>query len=137
MILNDNNKDYKIEVYTTSLMLIIANADENIDSNEINTIKDIIADFYDTDNKAINDILENAQNLVEDSTDVYQIGSFLNEKLSKQDRIDLICCIFEVAYSDNNLDFTEKHLISKIANIFNLNKLELLEAKQEIEKYLE
>ena len=46
MILNDNNKDYKIQVYTCALMIIIASADENLEVEEINVIKDIISDFY-------------------------------------------------------------------------------------------
>ena len=40
-------------------------------------------------------------------------ASFINEELSKQDKVDLIYCIFEVAYSDNNFHFMEKHLIDK------------------------
>ena len=136
MILMDNNKDYKIEVYTSALMLMIASADEHVDDNEISTIKDIITDFYDTDMEMAEKILIDAYKVIEESTDIYQIGSFLNEKLSKQDKIDLICCIFEVAYSDKNLHFMEKHLVDKISNIFNLNRSELLKAKQDIEKYL-
>ena len=132
----DNNKDYKIEVYTSALMLMIASADEHVDDNEISTIKDIITDFYDTDMEMAEKILIDAYKVIEESTDIYQIGSFLNEKLSKQDKIDLICCIFEVAYSDKNLHFMEKHLVDKISNIFNLNRSELLKAKQDIEKYL-
>lgn len=137
MILMDNNKDYKIEVYTSALMLMIASADDHIDDNEIDTIRDIISDFYDIDIETTKKILIDAYKVIEESTDVYQIGSFLNEHLSKQDKIDLICCVFEVAYSDENLHFMEKHLADKISNIFNLNKAELLKAKQEIEKYLE
>ena len=136
MILKDNNKDYKIEIYTSALMLMIASADEHVDDNEISTIKDIITDFYDTDMEMAEKILIDAYKVIEESTDIYQIGSFLNEKLSKQDKIDFICCIFEVAYSDKNLHFMEKHLVDKISNIFNLNRSELLKAKQDIEKYL-
>ena len=136
MILKDNNKDYKIEIYTSALMIMIASADEHVDDNEISTIKDIITDFYDTDMEMAENILIDAYKVIEESTDIYQIGSFLNEKLSKQDKIDLICCIFEVAYSDKNLHFMEKHLVDKISNIFNLNRSELLKAKQDIEKYL-
>ncbi len=136
MILKDNNKDYKIEIYTSALMIMIASADEHVDDNEISTIKDIITDFYDTNMEMAEKILIDAYKVIEESTDIYQIGSFLNEKLSKQDKIDLICCIFEVAYSDKNLHFMEKHLVDKISNIFNLNRSELLKAKQDIEKYL-
>ena len=53
MILNDNNKDYKIQVYTCALMTIIASADEKLEEEEINVIKDIISDFYSLEIEAI------------------------------------------------------------------------------------
>ena len=137
MILNDNNKDYKIQVYTCALMIIIASADENLEAEEINVIKDIISDFYSLEIEIIEKIMNDAQIVIDDSIDIYQIGSFINKELSKQDKIDLIYCIFEIAYSDNDLHFMEKHLIDKIANIFNLNKSEIFKAKKEIQKYLQ
>ena len=137
MILNDNNKDYKIQVYTCALMIIIASADENLEAEEINVIKDIISDFYSLEIEIIEKIMRDAQIVIDDSIDIYQIGSFINKELSKQDKIDLIYCIFEIAYSDNDLHFMEKHLIDKIANIFNLNKSEIFKAKKEIQKYLQ
>tara|TARA_B100000959_G_C14945219_1_gene609564 strand:- start:391 stop:804 length:414 start_codon:yes stop_codon:yes gene_type:complete len=137
MILNDNNKDYKIQIYTSALMIIIASADENIEKEEIETIKEVISDFYNLNMEVVKKIIQDAQTVIDDSVDIYHIASFLNENLSKQDRIDLIYCIFEVAYSDNNLHFMEKHLIDKISNIFNLNKTQILNAKKEIQKYLQ
>ena len=137
MILNDNNKDYKIQVYTCALMIIIASADENLEAEEIDVIKDIISDFYSLEIEIIEKIIKDAQIVINDSIDIYQIASFINKELSKQDKIDLIYCIFEIAYSDNNLHFMEKHLIDKIANIFNLNKSEIFKAKKEIQKYLQ
>ena len=115
MILNDNNKDYKIQVYTCALMIIIASADENLEAEEIDVIKDIISDFYSLEMEIIEKIMKDAQIVIDDSIDIYQIASFINKELSKQDKIDLIYCIFEIAYSDSNLHFMEKHLIDKIA----------------------
>ena len=137
MILNDNNKDYKIQVYTCALMILIASADENLEAKEISVIKDIISDFYSLKLEKIEKIMKDAQMVIDDSIDIYEIASFINKELSKQDRIDLIYCIFEVAYSDQNLHFMERHLIDKISNIFNLNKSEIFNAKKEIQKYLQ
>ena len=35
----DNNSEYKIQLYTTSLMLMIASADNNVENEELNIIK--------------------------------------------------------------------------------------------------
>ena len=137
MILNDNkSKDYQLHIYTASLMIMIASADDNLEDSELNIIEEIIFDFYAINQSLIDEIMNDANEIVKKSTDIYEIASYINRTLNKQDKIDLICCIFEVAYNDNNLHFMERHLINKISNIFNLNKQEILKARKEIERYL-
>ena len=50
--------------------------------------------------------------------------------------VDFILCIYEVAYSDENLHFMEQYLIRKIAHSLHVEHNDLIEAKIEIKKYL-
>ena len=62
-------------------------------------------------------------------------GNTLYES-SLQDKIDFICCTFEVAFSDGQLHYLEEHAIKKIATILNVNHKDIINSKKEIEKYL-
>ena len=55
----------------------------------------------------------------------------------KDDKLDFISCVFEVAYADGKLHYLEHHAVKKIANILHLEKNELISAKAEIENYLD
>tara|TARA_B100000700_G_scaffold316703_1_gene406716 strand:+ start:870 stop:1271 length:402 start_codon:yes stop_codon:yes gene_type:complete len=128
--------DEKIQIYTTALMLQIASADGQIDDAEINIIKDILIDYFKIDKKRINQLVEESKIIREEMIDIYELASFVNNHLNLQDKIDLICCYFEVAYADGNLHFLERHTIKQIANVLNINKEQLRNAEKEIKKYL-
>ena len=128
--------DEKIQIYTTALMLQIASADGQIDDAEINIIKDILIDYFKIDKKRINQLVEESEIIRQEMIDIYELASFVNNHLNLQDKIDLICCYFEVAYADGNLHFLERHTIKQIANVLNVNKEQLRNAEKEIKKYL-
>ena len=121
----ERNKNYKIQIYTSSILMLVASADEKIEDSEINIIKDILIDFFNINKKKSVELIIASQNLINEITDIYEIASFLNKEFSADDKIELIYCIFEVAYSDKDFHFMERHVINQIANILNINKREL------------
>ena len=118
----------------TCLLLTISQADNHIDKSEIEIIKDIINDFFSLEKSKINTIIENNLITVEKSTDIYEFGRVLNENFSYQDKLDFICCAFEVAFIDNNAHYNEEHMIKKIAYILNVENKDLIESKKEMKK---
>ena len=131
-----NYEKYTVETAATCLLLIVAHSDEKIEQSEINTIKDIIGDFFNLKNQNLDLIIERCIIQVNKSTDLYKFSKKLNEKLSYQDKVDFICCAFEVAYADDQLHFLEEHFIKKIATTLNVNHIDLINSKKEIQSYL-
>ena len=112
----------KVILNATCLLLKVAEADQTITTDEIKLTKEIICDFFDVDSDKIDLIIKNAKEANQASTDLFESGSVLNDYFSIQDKIDFILSIYEVAYIDNNFDFLERHVITQILNIFNLDK---------------
>ena len=136
MIINKNN--YKDEILSaTALLLSISKADETIDNNEISLIKNIIIDFFEVSTNDSIEIVDISLNVLNQSTDIYEFGRTLNKSFSYSDKVDFICCAFEVAYADNTLHFKEEHFIKKISNILGVEHSDLVNSKSEIKKYVE
>ena len=133
MEINDTNE---VKNASSVLLLSIAHADGKIDSSELNIIQYIIAEFFNLEKSEANSIIQHGLNELKNSTDLFSYGKILNENFSKQDKIDFICCVFEVAYIDEELHFMEQHIINKIANILNVEHNELIKAKIEMGKFL-
>ena len=133
MEINDTNE---VKSAASVLLLSIAKADGKIEVSELKIIHDIIAEFFNLEGSEADNIIEHGLNELKKSTDLFSYGKILNEHFSKQDKIDFICCVFEVAYIDEELHFMEQHLINKIANILNVGHSELIKAKIEMGRFL-
>ena len=132
-----NNEKYKNEIRAaTCLLLNIANSDEKIEISEIETIKEIISDFFNLQKENLEKLILNCLDDMKESTDFYKYSQELNKNFTYQDKVDFICCAFEVAYSDGEFHYLEEHFIKKISHTLNVEHLDLINAKQEIKKYL-
>ena len=118
------------------LLLSIANADEKIDSEEIKSIREIIQDFFSIESEETFTIIEDAILELKQKTSLFSYIETINDNFSYKDKVDFLLCIYEVAYSDEELHFMEQYLIRKIANSLHVEHKDLIEAKIEIKKYL-
>ena len=132
-----NKKNYPEHFFSgTALLLHISKADDIIQNNEINLIKNIIEDFFKISEDDSTKIIHTSLKILENSTDIYELGKELNKHFNYQDKIDFICCCFEVALADKNLHYLESHFIKKIAYILKIDNEDLINAKKEISNYL-
>ena len=121
---------------STCLLLAVSNADDSIDSLEIKIIKEIIIDFFDIESINTEDLIQNNLVSLKESTDLYEFSKIINDHFSYQDKIDFICCAYEVAYIDNELHYHEHHIIKKISYILSVEHKDLIKAKSEIKNLL-
>jgi len=131
---SNNNSEI---IAATKILLSISNADGNIDKNEKNIINVILHDFFDISIDDASKITTNSLIEFNESSDIYDASKTLNKVFSYQDKIDFICCCFEVALADKNLHYLENHFIKKIAYTLKIDSEDLINAKKEISSYLD
>ena len=131
---SNNNSEI---IAATKILLSISNVDGNIDKNERNIINVILHDFFEISIDDASKITTNALIEFNKSSDIYDDSKTLNKVFSYQDKIDFICCCFEVAISDKNLHYLENHFIKKIAYTLKIDSEDLINAKKEISSYLD
>ena len=126
----------KIEIIAaTAMLLSVAKADETIDNNEIESIHSIVSDFFQIDSKeGVDSFINTAREKLNNAIDIFEFGKVLNSNWSYQDKIDFICCMFEVGFSDGELYYLEEHMIKKVSIILNVNHSDLIESKIEMKK---
>ena len=129
------NDSHQTHLAAACLLLSIAEADETLQQNELDTICDILNDFFSLSNNESSKLLIEAQKQLNDSIDLFEFGQHLNVTFDQSDKLDFIGCVFEIAFSDGDLHYLEHHTIKKIAHILNLSKHEVIKSKKEIEKF--
>ena len=133
----DNSIDtYDVKLATTCLLTKVAFADEYLDPQEEKIIREILTDFFSIQTEEINKLFKDSNQLLEKSTDIFSFGQLLNQHFTKEDKIDLIGCIFEVAFADGELHHLENHTIKQIAHILNIEHKDLITVKMEIKHFL-
>lgn len=129
----DSNKTI---IYSSCLLLIVAQADNKLLKEEISVIQEIISDFFQLDIESSKNIIEKSLFEIENAVDIYQFSKYLNSELNYADKLDLVKCIFEVGYIDGELHHLEYHYIKTISNLLNVEKADLINAKKEIKRYI-
>ena len=131
------NDSHETQLSAACLLLSIAEADEILEKQELDTIQDILKDFFSiTDNDA-QALIHDAQVKMKNATGLFEFGQHLNAVFDHEDRLDFISCVFEVAYADGNLHYLEHHTVKKIANILNVEREDILISKTEMENFLD
>ena len=126
----------KIEIISaTAMLLSVAKADGIIENHEIESIHNIVSDFFQIDSKEeVDNFINTAREKLNNAIDIFEFGKALNNNWNYQDKIDFICCMFEVSFSDGELYYLEEHMIKKVSTILNVNHNDLIESKIEMKK---
>jgi len=132
--MNKNDDSREVIIASTCLLLSIANADDKIEDEEINIIYEILQDFFNISPEFTKEIITEAKQDLQLSTDYFSYAKILNNHFSLTDKIDFISCIFEVAFSDGEYHYLEEYMIKKIANMFHIENKDLVNAKMDIKR---
>ena len=135
--MNNMNDSHETQLSTACLLLAVAEADEILEKQELETIQDILKDFFSITNNNSYELLHEAQDKIKNATGLFEFGQHLNSVFDHGDKLDFISCVFEVAYTDGDLHYLEHHTVKKIANVLNVSREDILASKNEMENFLD
>lgn len=70
-----------------------------------------------------------AEDTAKGANDYFRFTSAMNEEFTQPEKIQVVECLWQVAYADGRLDANENHLISKIAGLLHVTHGEYIAAK--------
>jgi uncharacterized tellurite resistance protein B-like protein len=115
-----------------ALLVEIAFADKDFEEREKQILKESLIQTYDIEESAVQEIIDDAQQEVNESTSLYAYTRIVNDEFEYNDKLDLLRNLWKVAYSDGNLDKYEEHLIRKISDLIHISHSDYINIKLEI-----
>lgn len=115
-----------------ALLVEIAFADKNFDDTEKDSLRETLIQTYGLNEKEIEEIIEDADRSVEESTSLYGYTRIVNDEFDYEDKLDLIRNLWKVAYADGNLDKYEEHLLRKISDLIHVSHSDYINIKLEM-----
>jgi uncharacterized tellurite resistance protein B-like protein len=124
-----NKHNFEIDLIACVLAYEVARADGDISDDELSSLlKEIEKITADVD-KNPDEIFNLIKNYSENSVSFHEFITDINNDFVKEDKLELINYLWDVAYADNILDVNEERLIRRIADLINLKDLDVLRLK--------
>jgi len=122
--------EHRLQLASAVLLLEVAQADRDYSEQEKEKIQEAIADKFSLSDDEIKELMELANTKSREAIDYHQFTSLLNKEFSLEQKIRLIELMWQVAYSDGELDSHEDHFIRKISELLYLRHTEMLSARE-------
>ena len=130
----EEEKPKNLELISLCLAFEVANADNDIDEREqkifLEKIKEVIDLSVLTDKEVFDVIKEESLNRIS----FYDIIKDINNGLNKDEKINVLKLLWEIAYADDILDVEEEKIIRRSAEMLGIKPSIVLQTKQEFKK---
>ncbi|MCC6708648.1 MAG: TerB family tellurite resistance protein [Gammaproteobacteria bacterium] len=112
-----------------ALLLEVARADDTVDDAERREVLAAIARFCDLDEKDLDTLMTTAAEAVDAAVSFYDFTSTVNERLSREQKMDLLEMMWRVAQADGRVDHYEEYYIRKLSDLLYLSHGDFIRAK--------
>jgi uncharacterized tellurite resistance protein B-like protein len=106
-----------VQLAAAALLVEVATVDRDFDAAERARILTFVQERFSLDQEIAEQLLAKAEAEVEGSVQLYAITSAIRLGLSYQDRVELMECLWHVAYADGEADPFEDQLMRRIGEL--------------------
>ena len=124
-------KPKNLKLIALCLAFEVANADNDIDVRERNLILEKIKESIDLSVLTEKEIFDVIQQESDKRVSFYDIINDINKNLDKNEKINILRMLWEIAYADNVLDVDEERIIRRSAEMLGIKPSIVLQTKEE------
>ena len=124
--------EHDVRVATCALFVEMARIDEKFTQAEVDTILSILREKYGLSQEHADALLAEADKELEESLDLWQFASLINENYSVDEKIEIIETLWQMVFVDGKMDRYEHYLMSKLKNLLRLSQDQLINAKLKV-----
>ena len=122
-------QNFEIELTASVLAYEVARSDGDISENELYFLLQEIKKISKKVGKNESAILAIVEEYSKNSTSFHEFINDINNDYTKEDKLDLIKFLFDVAYADKVLEVNEERLIRRIADLIKIKDIDVLKIK--------
>lgn len=110
----------ELQLSVAALLIEAAHMDSSFDDAERATIERLLTKRFDLDHAAVESLIAQAQKRIEDSAQYFPFTHQITQRMSAEQRAEIIEMLWKVAYSDGVLDPYEDALVRQIAGLIHV-----------------
>jgi uncharacterized tellurite resistance protein B-like protein len=122
----------KTDLACAALLIEVINSDHKLEEQETQAFFSILQNNLNIPGEDIDELVELAENQAKEATSLYEFTSLINSDYDYSQKVGLIENMWRIAFSDNNLDKYEDHLIRKISDLIYVSHSDFIRAKLKV-----
>ena len=124
----------RLRLAVAVLLAEVMRDDDGITPEEREAVLAALRRQFALDGPQLEQLLALAQQTLRGASDFYQFTSVINERFSRDQRIQVIEAMWRVAYADGHLGTLENSVISRVADLLHLTHGEYIAAKVRVQQ---
>ena len=122
----------KTDLACAALLIEVINSDHKLEEQETQAFFSVLQNNLNIPGEDIDELVELAENQAKEATSLYEFTSLINGDYDYSQKVGLIENMWRIAFSDNNLDKYEDHLIRKISDLIYVSHSDFIRAKLKV-----
>ena len=122
----------KTDLACAALLIEVINSDHKLEEQETQAFFSVLQNNLNIPDEDIDELVELAENQAKEATSLYEFTSLINSDYDYSQKVGLIENMWRIAFSDNNLDKYEDHLIRKISDLIYVSHSDFIRAKLKV-----
>lgn len=122
----------KTDLACAALLIEVINSDHKLEEQETQAFFSVLQNNLNIPGEDMDELVELAENQAKEATSLYEFTSLINSDYDYSQKVGLIENMWRIAFSDNNLDKYEDHLIRKISDLIYVSHSDFIRAKLKV-----
>jgi len=128
----ENSGEYDNKIATSVLFLELAYADFTVTEEEEKNIYANLQKFFNLPANEVETIINIAREKRKNRNDIWVFTNQIKSSYSRERKIKIIELLWQLVYSDGQMDKYEEALMRKISNLLGLTHGEMIQAKNKV-----
>jgi uncharacterized tellurite resistance protein B-like protein len=123
------DREHSLHLATAVLLVEVMRADDGLGEGERDAVLQALRQTFPLADDELDRLVELAHEHARSSSDFHQFTSVVNERLSTDEKVQVVEYMWRVAYADGHLGAHENHIMARIAGLLHVTHGEYIAAK--------
>jgi len=136
-ILSDNDSQklgaHDIEIASAALLVHCAKADGEQSLEEMTHLRSLLSERFELSKDEIESVIEAGEARERDAIDLHRFTRVLHENLDRDERIQMVRMLWEIADADGRIDHDEQQMVSLTARLLDVQVHDAVAARRAVQ----
>ena len=126
---NEAEKIHKLNLACAALLIEVMNSDHKLDDREAEEFIEVLKKSFNILDEDLNELASLAEEQAHRATSLYEFTKLINDGYDYRQKVSLIENMWRIAFSDEELDRYEEHLIRKVSELIYVSHSDFIRTK--------